>query len=105
MKLRFFSGNYFDYSAHYLWMYQSSNNNSSSAQSQQPSSALLASDSGIHKIKHIAVIMQENRAFDSYFGTYPGVDGIPMKNGIPTVSVFDPATGKYVMPYHDIKVL
>lgn len=46
--------------------------------------------------------MQENRAFDSYFGTYPGADGIPMKNGIPTVSVFDPATGKYVMLYHDI---
>ncbi len=28
--------------------------------------------SGIHKIKHVVVIMQENRSFDSYFGTYPG---------------------------------
>jgi phospholipase C len=37
--------------------------------------------SGIHKIKHIIVIMQENRSFDSYFGTYPGVDGIPMVMG------------------------
>ena len=27
---------------------------------------------GIHKIRHIVVIMQENRSFDSYFGTYPG---------------------------------
>ena len=27
---------------------------------------------GIHKIKHVVVIMQENRSFDSYFGTYPG---------------------------------
>ena len=27
---------------------------------------------GIHKIKHIIVIEQENRSFDSYFGTYPG---------------------------------
>ena len=35
------------------------------------------SDSGIHKIKHIIVIMQENRSFDSYFGTFPGADGIP----------------------------
>ena len=26
----------------------------------------------IHKIKHVVVIMQENRSFDSYFGTYPG---------------------------------
>ena len=26
---------------------------------------------GIHKIQHVVVIMQENRSFDSYFGTYP----------------------------------
>ncbi len=32
---------------------------------------------GIHKIKHVIVIMQENRSFDQYFGTYPGADGIP----------------------------
>ena len=36
---------------------------------------------GIHRIKHVIVIMQENRSFDSYFGTYPGADGIPMKDG------------------------
>jgi len=40
---------------------------------------------GIHLIRHVIVIMQENRSFDSYFGTYPGADGIPMKNGFPTV--------------------
>ena len=44
-----------------------------------PSSA--APSDGIHAIKHIVVIMQENRSFDSYFGTYPGADGFPMKNG------------------------
>ena len=33
---------------------------------------------GIHKIQHIVVIMQENRSFDEYFGVYPGADGIPM---------------------------
>ncbi len=38
---------------------------------------------GIHKIKHVIVIQQENRSFDSYFGTFPGADGIPMKNGSP----------------------
>jgi phospholipase C len=32
---------------------------------------------GIHKIKHVVLIVQENRSFDSYFGTYPGADGIP----------------------------
>ncbi len=57
--------------------------------------------SGIHKIKHIIVIMQENRSFDSYFGTFPGADGIPMQNGVPTVCVNDPATKQCVKPYHD----
>ena len=53
------------------------------------------------KIKHVVVIMQENRSFDNYFGTYPGADGIPMVNGVPTVCVNDPATGQCVKPYHD----
>jgi phospholipase C len=35
------------------------------------------------KIKHIVIILQENRSFDHYFGTYPGADGIPMANGVP----------------------
>ena len=35
----------------------------------------------IHKIRHVVVIMQENRSFDSYFGTFPGARGIPMRNG------------------------
>lgn len=45
--------------------------------------------------------MQENRSFDTYFGTYPGADGIPMQNGVPTVCVPDPASGKCVKPYHN----
>lgn len=52
-------------------------------------------------IKHIVIIMQENRSFDSYFGTYPGADGIPAQNGKFTVCVNDPATGQCVAPYHD----
>ena len=55
---------------------------------------------GIHKIKHVIIIEQENRSFDSYFGTYPGADGIPMNNGVPTVCVPEPAGGCQ-MPYHD----
>ena len=46
------------------------------------------------------MIMQENRSFDSYFGTYPGADGIPMKNGVPTVCVPNPGGG-CTRPYHD----
>jgi len=56
--------------------------------------------SGIHKISHVIVIEQENRSFDSYFGTYPGADGIPMRNGVPTVCVPDPGGG-CTEPFHD----
>src|SRR5438874_2488680 len=55
----------------------------------------------IHTIQHVIVIMQENRSFDSYFGTYPGVDGLPMKNGVPVASILDPLTGQYVTSFHD----
>jgi phospholipase C len=34
-------------------------------------------------IKHIVIIMQENRSFDNYFGTYPGANGIPKGTCIP----------------------
>jgi phospholipase C len=56
---------------------------------------------GIHKIQHVVVIMQENRSFDQYFGTYPGADGLPVQNGQFTVCVPDPATKTCVKPYHD----
>jgi phospholipase C len=59
---------------------------------------------GIHKIRHIVVIMQENRSFDSYFGTFPGADGIPMRNGVPTVCVPDPLRGPCQRPFHDSSV-
>ena len=58
---------------------------------------------GIHKIQHVVIIMQENRSFDTYFGTYPGADGIPGLAGNPgTVPcVPDPERGGCVRPYHD----
>jgi len=55
---------------------------------------------GIHKIQHVVIIMQENRSFDHYFGTFPGANGIPMQNGVPTVCVPDPQTNQCVAPYH-----
>ncbi|GAC1656461.1 MAG: alkaline phosphatase family protein [Ktedonobacteraceae bacterium] len=60
-----------------------------------------SSSGDIHKIKHIVVIMQENRSFDTYFGTYPGANGIPMQNGVPTVCANDPQTNQCVKPFHD----
>lgn len=57
---------------------------------------------GIHKIKHVIVIMQENRSFDHYFGTYPGADGFPRKpDGDFAVCVPDPAKDTCDKPYHD----
>jgi len=47
-----------------------------------PSGSYVA-PAGIHTIKHVIIVMQENRSFDSYFGTYPGADGIPMSNPRP----------------------
>src|SRR4029079_6127697 len=59
------------------------------------------SSGDIHKIRHVIVIMQENRSFDHYFGTFPGADGIPMGNGTPTGCVPDLGTGRCIAPYVD----
>jgi phospholipase C len=56
--------------------------------------------SGIHKIRHVIVVMQENRSFDSYFGTYPGAEGYG--TGGVRVCVPDPARGGCDRPFHDI---
>ncbi len=54
------------------------------------------------RISHVIVIMQENRSFDHYFGTFPGAEGIPVDaNGDPVVCNMDPNTGICVKPYHD----
>jgi phospholipase C len=58
--------------------------------------AVSVDSSGIHKIHHVVIIMQENRSFDSYFGTYPGADGIP--HGM---CERDPVHGGCVRPFHD----
>jgi phospholipase C len=57
-------------------------------------------------LQHIIVIMQENRSFDSYFGTFPGANGIPLDDaGVPIAclpTLLDGgAIGPCVRPYHD----
>ncbi|MDQ1481022.1 MAG: hypothetical protein QOI44_1883 [Actinomycetota bacterium] len=54
-------------------------------------------------IQHVIVIVQEGRSFDSYFGTYPRADGIPMANGRPTVCLPDPKSTKCARPFHSHK--
>ncbi len=70
------------------------------------SPVLTLSVAPIHRIKHVVVIMQENRSFDTYFGTYPGADGIPGVAGNPGTlrCVPDPAhSGQCVKPFPDHK--
>jgi phospholipase C len=53
-------------------------------------------------IEHIVIVMQENRSFDHYFGTFPGADGIPRNpDGSFAVCNPDPESGRCVAPYHD----
>ncbi len=55
---------------------------------------------GLEKIQHFIFIMQENRSFDHYFGTYPGAEGLP-----PGVCLPNPAGGPCVAPFHDAQLV
>jgi phospholipase C len=50
-------------------------------------------------IQHVIIIMQENRSFDSYFGTFPGANGIPQGTCVP-LNPANPGLG-CVAPFHD----
>ena len=50
------------------------------------------------QIQHVVIIMQENRSFDHYFGTFPGANGIPGGTCIPD-NVKTPSF--CVAPFHD----
>jgi phospholipase C len=62
---------------------------------QPGGAAVTPTPAGLAKIKHIVVIMQENRSFDQYFGTFPGANGIPSGTCVP-----DPANGGCQKPFH-----
>src|SRR4029077_7297944 len=52
-------------------------------------------------IDHIIIIVQENRSFDHYFGTFPGANGIPMRpDGTPHTRIPDWVPGHCSRPYH-----
>lgn len=58
---------------------------------------------GLDKIEHLIFIVQENRSFDHYFGTYPGADGIPRKAGggfARSTCNWHPVLNKCLKPYH-----
>jgi phospholipase C len=49
-------------------------------------------------IRHFISLMQQNRSFDHYFGTYPGADGVPKGTCMP-VNPAQPA-GRCVKPFN-----
>ena len=59
-----------------------------------------AAPPGLEKIQHFVFIMQENRSFDHYFGTYPGAEALP-----PGICVPDSSGGPCVAPYHDASLV
>ncbi|MGZ5300220.1 MAG: alkaline phosphatase family protein [Actinomycetota bacterium] len=75
----------------------------SSAPSSAPSlDPPIDPDIGINNITHVIVIVQENRSFDHYFGTFPGADGYPRDaKGRIDVCVPDPEAQRCRRPYHD----
>ncbi len=77
------------------------NGNQAEAQSGKAASTDASLNQARQKIKHIVIIMQENRSFDNYFGTYPGAEGFPLQNGKFSVCVNDPQKGTCVYPFHD----
>jgi phospholipase C len=61
-------------------------------------SARTAAPAPTTPIRHFVTLMQENHTFDNYFGTYPGVDGIPAGTCMP----INPAKGRKpcFKPFH-----
>jgi phospholipase C len=59
----------------------------------------------IKDVKHVVILMQENRAFDHYFASYKGIRGfgdrltIPLPNGRNVWEQID-GNGNVVLPYH-----
>jgi phospholipase C len=66
----------------------------------EPAGSLTRLDRAKANLKHLIFIVQENRSFDHYFGTFPGAEGFPMRDGRPAVCVPDPILVQCVPPYH-----
>jgi phospholipase C len=55
---------------------------------------------GSTPLQHVIIIVQENRSFDHYFGTYPGAAGFQPNTCVP-IDPSDPQQG-CVVPFHDV---
>jgi phospholipase C len=61
---------------------------------------------GLENLEHLIFVVQENRSFDHYFGTYPGADGLDLRrDGVPRACIPDPVLGHCSRPYRSAKQL
>ncbi len=66
----------------------------------RPAPATEPEAEGIFELDHLIFIVQENRSFDHYFGTYPGADGLTLRRGEPVECVPDPVLGHPSCMFH-----
>ena len=72
-----------------------------SSPSPAPGSTKAAIPVGLDKLQHLIFIVQENRSFDHYFGTFPGAHGFPTDtHGNITTCIPNPYLGHCSKPYH-----
>ena len=69
-------------------------------QGRLPRAGAAAEPQGIFKLDHLIFMVQENRSFDHYFGTFPGADGLTMRDGQPVNCIPDPVLGHQSCVYH-----
>lgn len=70
--------------------------------SKHRASARIDPTAGIMNIDHLIFVVQENRSFDHYFGTFPGANGLPRDpRGRFTSCLPDPKANHCRKPYHD----
>jgi phospholipase C len=66
-------------------------------------SAIVDPDLGIDNLEHFVFVVQENRSFDHYFGTFPGANGIPRNpDGSFAGCNPDPEAGVCRKVFHDL---
>ena len=64
-----------------------------------PPPAAAQAPTGIFKLDHLIFIVQENRSFDHYFGTFPGANGLPRRGGRVDVCIPNPKLGRCARAY------
>jgi phospholipase C len=73
-----------------------------SASSGGSSGGSTGGTSGLAAVQHVVVIIQENRSFDTYFGTFPGATGLPTLPDGGFATCCPDGDGGCIYPFHDV---